>query len=230
MPVGAFLSGGIDSSAVVATMAQLTSGRVKTFSIGFAEAEYNELAHARRVAEAFGTDHHELVLRPDVVQIAEDLAWYLDEPFGDTSAIPTYMVSKLAAEHVKVVLTGDGGDELFAGYDKYVDEGRERRYDRVPRPIRQIAGRVGRVHARRHAGPAIPASSRARRRRGDISTPRRCSGPTRCASCFSARRSSRSPRTIRWRTSLSDLARAGCATGWPRFSTATSRPTCRSTS
>ncbi len=115
VPIGAFLSGGIDSSAVVATMAQLTSGRVKTFSIGFVEADYSELDHARRVAEQFGTEHHELILRPDVVQIAEDLAWYLDEPFGDTSAIPTYMVSKLASEHVTVVLTGDGGDELFAG-------------------------------------------------------------------------------------------------------------------
>jgi asparagine synthase (glutamine-hydrolysing) len=83
------------------------------------------------------------VLRPDVVQIAEDLAWYLDEPFGDTSAIPTYMVSKLAAEHVTVVLTGDGGDELFGGYDKYVTEGRERGFSRVPRPIRKLAGAVG---------------------------------------------------------------------------------------
>src|SRR6185503_911042 len=143
VPLGAFLSGGIDSSAVVATMAGLSNAKVKTFSIGFAEAEYDELAHARRVAEAFGTEHHELVLRPDVVQIAEDLAWYLDEPFGDTSAIPTYMVSKLAAEHVTVVLTGDGGDELFGGYDKYVTEGRERGFARVPRPIRKLAGAVG---------------------------------------------------------------------------------------
>jgi asparagine synthase (glutamine-hydrolysing) len=145
VPIGAFLSGGIDSSAVVATMARLTSSRVKTFSIGFAEEDFSELDHARRVAEQFGTDHHELILRPDVVQIAEDLAWYLDEPFGDTSAIPTYMVSKLASEHVTVVLTGDGGDELFAGYDKYVTEQRERRYDRVPDTIRKVLGAVGRA-------------------------------------------------------------------------------------
>ena len=84
------------------------------------------------MAKQFGTDHYDLVLRPDAVQIVEDLTWYLDEPFGDTSAIPTYMVSKLAAEHVKVVLSGDGGDELFAGYDKYIVEGRERAYDRLP--------------------------------------------------------------------------------------------------
>ena len=154
VPVGAFLSGGIDSSAVVATMAGVTRGRVKTFSIGFAEAEYDELGHARRVADAYGTEHHELILRPNVVEIVEDLAWYLDEPFGDTSAIPTYMVSKLAAEHVKVVLTGDGGDELFAGYDKYVTEKRERKYDRVPAAIRKTLGVVGR---------AMPEGMRGRR-------------------------------------------------------------------
>jgi len=154
VPLGAFLSGGIDSSAVVATMARLTPGRVKTFAIGFAEAEYDELCHARAVADRFGTEHHELVLRPDVVSIAEDLAWYLDEPFGDTSAIPTYMVSKLAAEHVTVVLTGDGGDELFAGYDKYLVEDRERQYEGIPRAVRRALGGIGR---------RMPAGMRGRR-------------------------------------------------------------------
>jgi len=143
VPVGAFLSGGIDSSAIVALMARPAAGRLKTFSIGFAEAGFDELAHARAVAAQFGTDHYDLVVRPDVVRIVEDLTWYLDEPFGDTSAIPTYMVSKLAAEHVKVVLSGDGGDELFAGYDKYVVEGRERAYDRLPGPVKALAGSVG---------------------------------------------------------------------------------------
>jgi asparagine synthase (glutamine-hydrolysing) len=143
VPVGAFLSGGIDSSAIVAMMAKPAAGRLKTFSIGFAEASFDELTHARSVARRFGTDHYDVVLRPDAVQIVEDLTWYLDEPFGDTSAIPTYMVSKLAAEHVKVVLSGDGGDELFAGYDKYVVEGRERMYDRLPAALRKTAGAVG---------------------------------------------------------------------------------------
>jgi len=143
VPVGAFLSGGLDSSAVVAMMAKPAAGRLKTFSIGFAEAGFDELQYARQVASQFGTDHYDLVLRPDVVKIVEDLTWYLDEPFGDTSAIPTYMVSKLASEHVKVVLSGDGGDELFAGYDKYVVEGRERRFDRIPRPLRKVAGAIG---------------------------------------------------------------------------------------
>jgi asparagine synthase (glutamine-hydrolysing) len=143
VPVGAFLSGGIDSSAVVAAMARLSPERVKTFSIGFVENGYDELCHARRVAKAFDTEHHELVLKPDAVQVIEDLAWYLDEPFGDTSAIATYIVSKLAAQHVKVVLTGDGGDELFAGYDKYLVEQRERTYDRVPAVVRKMMAAVG---------------------------------------------------------------------------------------
>jgi asparagine synthase (glutamine-hydrolysing) len=143
VPVGAFLSGGIDSSAIVAMMAKPAAGRLKTFSIGFAEASFDELQHARSVAKQFGTDHYDLVLRPDAVQIVEDLTWYLDEPFGDTSAIPTYMVSKLAAEHVKVVLSGDGGDEIFAGYDKYVVEGRERAYDRLPGAVKKLAATVG---------------------------------------------------------------------------------------
>jgi asparagine synthase (glutamine-hydrolysing) len=143
VPIGAFLSGGIDSSAVVAAMSRLTTERVKTFSIGFVENGYDELCHARQVATSFNTDHHELVLKPDAVQLIEDLAWYLDEPFGDTSAIATYIVSKLAAEHVKVVLTGDGGDELFAGYDKYLVEQRERRYDRVPAVVRRTMAAVG---------------------------------------------------------------------------------------
>ncbi len=141
VPLGAFLSGGLDSSAVVASMARHLPGPVKTFTIGFKDRAFDESAHARRVAREFGTEHHELVLEPDVIDIVEDIAWHLDEPFGDTSAIPTYMVSKLAAGHVKVVLSGDGGDELFAGYDKYTVEAR-RRALRLPGPARRIIGAV----------------------------------------------------------------------------------------
>jgi len=145
VPVGAFLSGGIDSSSVVATMARLAPGPVKTFSIGFLERDFNELGYARQVAKRFGTDHHELILEPNVVDILEDLAWHLDEPFGDPSAIPTFMVSKLAADYVTVVLSGDGGDELFAGYDKYLVEGRERSFRFVPARIRRLLGLLSRL-------------------------------------------------------------------------------------
>jgi asparagine synthase (glutamine-hydrolysing) len=145
VPLGAFLSGGIDSSTVVATMARLSSKPVKTFSIGFTDPEYNELPYARQVANQFGTEHHELVIEPNVLDVIEDIAWYLDEPFGDSSAIPMYMVSKLASESVTVVLSGDGGDELFAGYDRYVVEQRERKYGMVPSVLRKGAGLAGRA-------------------------------------------------------------------------------------
>src|SRR5213594_377043 len=143
VPLGAFLSGGIDSSSVVATMARIGSGRVKTFSLGFAEQEFNELEYARQASGKFETDHHELVVEPNVLDIIDDLAWYLDEPFGDSSAIPTYMVSKLASEHVTVILSGDGGDELFAGYDRYLVERRERKMAQIPHPLRQAAAFIG---------------------------------------------------------------------------------------
>jgi asparagine synthase (glutamine-hydrolysing) len=119
VPLGAFLSGGIDSSLVVASMARQSPNPVKTFSIGFEESKYNELEYAALVARSYGTDHHELVVRPDAVGLVEKLVHHFDEPFGDSSAIPTYLVSEFAAQHVKVALSGDGGDELFAGYTRY---------------------------------------------------------------------------------------------------------------
>ena len=119
VPLGAFLSGGIDSSLVVALMAGLSSQAVKTFSIGFTHEEYDELPYARMVARRYETDHHEFVVTPDAQAIFPELVWHYNEPFADSSAIPTYYVSKLAREHVTVVLTGDGGDESFAGYPRY---------------------------------------------------------------------------------------------------------------
>ncbi|OLC56042.1 MAG: asparagine synthase (glutamine-hydrolyzing) [Acidobacteria bacterium 13_1_40CM_4_69_4] len=145
VPLGAFLSGGIDSSAVVASMARLSPAPVKTFSIGFVEEDFNELRHARRVAAQFGTEHHELIVTPDVLGIVDDIAWFLDEPFGDSSALPTYVVSKLASEFVTVALSGDGGDELFAGYDKYLVEERERRHEVLPGPLRRALGTLARL-------------------------------------------------------------------------------------
>jgi asparagine synthase (glutamine-hydrolysing) len=137
VPLGAFLSGGIDSSVVVGFMSQMMSQPVKTFSIGFEEDEYSELSYARRVAQHFGTDHHEFVVRPDLINVLPHLVWAYDEPFGDSSALPTYYVSKLAHEHVTVALSGDGGDEIFGGYTHYL---RELQISRIPRFARSILG------------------------------------------------------------------------------------------
>jgi asparagine synthase (glutamine-hydrolysing) len=140
VPLGAFLSGGIDSSLVVALMAQTSGSTVKTFSIGFDEPAFDELEHARRVAAHLGTEHHEFVVKPDGVAILDDLIEHFDEPFADSSAIPTWYVSRMAREHVTVVLSGDGGDELFGGYDRYVPHPRVRAFDRYsPKAMRRVA-------------------------------------------------------------------------------------------
>ena len=144
VPLGAFLSGGVDSSLVVALMASTSSAPVKTFSIGFDEPALDELVHARRVAAQFGTDHHEMVVRPDAVAILDQLIAHFDEPFGDASAIPTWYVSQLARRHVTVVLSGDGGDELFGGYDRYLPHPRVAAVDRYTPPLlRQIGAAAG---------------------------------------------------------------------------------------
>jgi asparagine synthase (glutamine-hydrolysing) len=119
VPVGVLLSGGVDSSVLTALAAGASAERVSTFSIGFRERSFDELELARQVARRYGTDHHELVVSPDIAELMPKLAAAFDEPFADSSAIPTYLVSQLAAEHVKVVLSGEGGDELFGGYETY---------------------------------------------------------------------------------------------------------------
>ena len=143
VPLGAFLSGGIDSSLVVALMSHVSGAQVKTFSIGFDQPQYDELQYARQVAEHYHTDHHEEVVTPDGVSILDTLVTHFDEPFGDPSAIPTWYVSRLAAKHVTVTLSGDGGDELFGGYDRYVQDARVAAIDRyTPPAIRRAAGLV----------------------------------------------------------------------------------------
>ena len=142
VPLGAFLSGGIDSSIVVGLMAQLSNAPVKTFSIGFEEKRYDELAYARLVARHFGTDHKEFIVRPNAIEILPKLVWHYDEPFADSSAIPTYYVSQITRQHVKVALTGDAGDEGFAGYPRYRAVKLAQWFDRLPGPLRRaLAGR-----------------------------------------------------------------------------------------
>lgn len=137
VPLGAFLSGGVDSSTIVGLMARHSPFPVKTFSIGFAEDSYNELKYARIAAKHFATEHHEFIVTPEICDVVDELAWHFDEPFADSSAIPTYMVSKLAREHVTVVLSGDGGDELFGGYTRYTIDQQRAKLGRLPRGVRE---------------------------------------------------------------------------------------------
>ena len=142
VPVGVMLSGGIDSSALAALAARESSYRVSTFSIGFEERSFNELALARQVAELYGTDHHELIVRPDAVELLPRLAEAFDEPFADSSALPTYLVSQLAAQSVKVALSGEGGDELFGGYHTYVADTLAPRIGPVASALRPLIERL----------------------------------------------------------------------------------------
>ena len=136
VPLGAFLSGGIDSSAVVALMSEESSAPVKTFSIGFEEQDFSELHHARRVAEHVGADHHEFIVRPDALEVLPILVEHYGEPYADSSAIPTYYVARETRKHVTVALNGDGGDESFAGYERYVAMRMAERYHRMPSLLR----------------------------------------------------------------------------------------------
>src|SRR5205807_1871958 len=155
VPLGALLSGGVDSSIVVALMARESSVPVKTFSIGFRKADFNETEYAGLVAKRFGTDHHQLIVDPDINDTLNHLTGMMEEPFGDSSMIPTYCVSQLARKHVTVALSGDGGDELFAGYERYIVNWRRQRYEFVP-------DWMGRLY-REHMYPRLPSTVKGRK-------------------------------------------------------------------
>lgn len=165
VPLGALLSGGVDSSVIVALMARASSTQVKTFSIGFDKQDFNEADHARLVARKFGTEHHEFFVEPNIEQTLDHLTRSLEEPFGDASIVPTYHVSCLARQHVKVALAGDGGDELFAGYDRYMSYLRLR-----SRPL--LPARFGQWY-RDHIHPLLPAECFGRRSLFNLSLPLR---------------------------------------------------------
>jgi asparagine synthase (glutamine-hydrolysing) len=155
VPLGAFLSGGIDSSSIVAAMARMTNQPVKTFSIGFDGPDrfYNELPYARLVAEAYATDHHEIIVRPEVGQLLPKLIWHMDEPIADSASVTTYLVAKLASETVKVILSGVGGDELFGGYRRYLGAHLASYYNRIPGVLRDqwLPGLIAALPQDRHS-------------------------------------------------------------------------------
>jgi asparagine synthase (glutamine-hydrolysing) len=142
VPLGAFLSGGVDSSAVVAMMARHSTTRIKTFCIGFDESQYDERAYARMVSERYDTEHHEMVVRPNALEVLPKLIWHYNEPFSDPSAIPTYYVSQIARQHVTVALNGDGGDESFLGYSRYLQCLQTEWISSLPQTLRKVASRI----------------------------------------------------------------------------------------
>jgi asparagine synthase (glutamine-hydrolysing) len=152
VPVGAFLSGGLDSSSVVALMARASDEPVRTFTIGFDDPRYDERPFARQVAERHRTEHVEMVVRPDAAGLAERLLWHYDQPFADASALPTFLLCELTRGHVTVALCGDGGDELFAGYQRLTAARAVAPWDRLPRTARKGAAHVLRLAARGRLG------------------------------------------------------------------------------
>ena len=155
VPLGALLSGGVDSSTIVALMARTNSGSVKTFSIGFPYEDFSETTHARTVADRFGTHHNEFIVDPDFNETLDKLTHMLEEPFADSSILPTYHVSRLARQHVTVALSGDGGDELYAGYDRYQINLHRRVFEKIP-------DWVGHAY-RDHIYPRLPHGTRGRK-------------------------------------------------------------------
>ncbi len=199
VPIGAFLSGGIDSSTVVGLMAAHSDQPIRTYAIGFkgtaADDYYNELPYARRVADLFHTEHHEIVVRPDVVALLPHLLWHMDEPLSDTAFITTYLVSQFARRDVTVILSGVGGDELFGGYRRYLGNHYQAYFDRLP-GVGAAGGRRRWASACRATGIRRCSTSRGWRRgswraracRSKSATVRtcRCFPCRRCSGCFAS--------------------------------------------
>src|SRR5215217_6305160 len=161
VPLGAFLSGGVDSSAVVAAMSMAGSSQVRTFSIGFDVESYDETAYARQVAEQYGTEHHEFKVHPEAMEVLPKLVWHYGEPFADSSAIPSFYLAELTRRHVTVALNGDGGDESFAGYTRYVGNSMAERVAQLPGVARRALALAGRIAG----SPVQDSSFRSRLRR-----------------------------------------------------------------
>jgi asparagine synthase (glutamine-hydrolysing) len=162
VPLGAFLSGGVDSSGVVAIMASLTSAPVKTFSIGFDDARFNELPHARRIAEMYGCEHHEFEVKPSALEVLPTLVRHYGEPYADSSALPSFYLAKLTRQHVTVALNGDGGDEMFAGYGWHLAGRLAQRWQHVPAPARATLEAAARALTPRSADRRSAATRAAR--------------------------------------------------------------------
>ena len=142
VPLGAFLSGGIDSSTVVAMMRRADAGPIRTFALGYKESGFSEFAYARKVARHFDTDHSEMMIDPITPEVIEKVVWHLDQPFSEFSVLPYFLICRKAREHVTVCLSGEGGDEVFAGYDRFKASKAERYLRRLPAPLRHAAGRL----------------------------------------------------------------------------------------
>ncbi len=155
VPLGAFLSGGIDSSIIVGLMSHLMDQPVQTFSIGFKEAQYNESSFALEISRAFGTEHREQIVEASAIDLINNLVWYFDEPFGDSTAVPNYLLSEMTRQNVTVALSGDGGDELFAGYKRYFRMDDRKKWNLLPRGLRKQLAATGRILPKHMRGKAF---------------------------------------------------------------------------
>ncbi len=155
VPLGAFLSGGIDSSIIVGLMSRLMDQPVQTYSIGFKEEQYNESSFALEVSRAFGTEHQEKIVEASAIGLVNHLVWYFDEPFGDSTAVPNYLLSEMTRRNVTVALSGDGGDELFAGYKRYFRMDERKKWNLLPRSFRKKLAATGKILPKHTRGKAF---------------------------------------------------------------------------